>query len=383
MACQYQANDAATVHGATEIANLGAGCQRFLARLESHSIYSNMIRAGIINVTGYMGAEAARLLHGHPEIDLVSVTGRSEAGKPLGEVFPHLEPLGLTVEEELGEVDAVISALPHAAAAERLLPYIERGLPVLDLSADFRLRRVEEYETWYGKHPAAKLLSKAVMGIPELHREELADAKLVGSAGCHSTASILALAPAVKAGLIEPDIIIDSKTGISGAGRSLGLSYHFAEANEGVSAYALGGHRQLPEMTQELGALWEAPDPAITFVPHLAPMTRGIFATAYATLRADADLGADPTAGVRELYSRFYADAPFVRVPAEPPATKQTLGSNRCLVFPTIDERTRRLIVVSCLDNLIKGGAGQGVQCLNLMLGLPEEAGLTGLALYP
>ena len=342
-----------------------------------------MVRVGIINVTGYMGAEAARILHGHPEVELTSVTGRSAAGKPLGEVFAHLAPLDLTVEEELGEVDAIVSALPHGASAEQLLPFIERGVPIVDLSADFRLRRVEEYEPWYGNHPAPHLLAKAVFGLPELHREEIAGSKLVASPGCHSTAAILALAPAVKAGLVEPDIIVDSKTGISGAGRTLGLSYHFPEANEGVSAYGLGGHRQLPEMTQELGALCEAPPPRVTFVPHLVPMTRGILATCYAQLRQDSDLGGDAAGRVRELYQDFYRDSPFVRVAAEPPATKQTLGCNNCLLYPTVDERTQRLIVVSCLDNLVKGGAGQGVQSLNLMLGLAEATGLSGLALYP
>ncbi|MEX1253890.1 MAG: N-acetyl-gamma-glutamyl-phosphate reductase [Dehalococcoidia bacterium] len=342
-----------------------------------------MFRAGILNVTGYMGAEAARLLHAHPDIELVSVTGRSAAGKPLGDVFPHLGPLGLNVEEQLGEVDAVVSALPHAAAAEQLLPYIERGLPVVDLSADFRLRRIEEYEAWYGAHPAPELLASAVMGLPELRHDEIARAKLVGSAGCHSTAAVFALAPAFKAGLVEPDVVVDSKSGISGAGRTLGLPYHFAEANEGVSAYALDGHRHLPEIVQELGALWEAPPPRVTMVPHLIPMSRGILITAYASLRAGADLGADPTARVRELFSDFYRESIFVRVVDVPPSTKQTLGTNDCLVYPTVDARTDRLVIVSALDNLMKGGAGQGVQCLNLMLGLPEAAGLGGLALYP
>ena len=339
-----------------------------------------MVRAGIINVTAYMGAEAARILHGHSEIDLVSATGRSAAGQPLGEVFPHLAPLGLTVTEELGEVDAVVSALPHAAAAEKLVPYIERGLPVLDLSADFRIRKLEDYEQWYGSHPAPQLIERAVFGIPELHREEIAGAKLVAGPGCHSTAAILALAPVVKAGLIEPDAIVDSKTGISGAGRTLGLSYHFAEANEDVEAYALGGHRQLPEITQELGALWEAPPPSVTFVPHLVPMTRGILVTSYASLRGDASITVEQ---LRAMYREFYATSPFVRVVDQPPATKQTLGGNACLIHPTLDPRTNRLIVVSCLDNLMKGGAGQGVQCLNLMLGLPESAGLSSLGLYP
>jgi N-acetyl-gamma-glutamyl-phosphate reductase len=217
------------------------------------------------------------------------------------------------------------------------------------------------------------------MGIPELHKEELARAKLVGAAGCHSTAAILALAPAIKRGLVEPDIIVDSKTGISGAGRTLGLTYHFAEANEGVAAYALGGHRQLPEITQELGALWEAPPPRVTFVPHLIPMTRGILVTCYASPRGDAPA----TDALRKLYAEFYAGSPFVRVVDQPPATKQTLGSNDCLLYPTVDVRTKRIVIVAVLDNLMKGGAGQGIQCLNLMLGLPETAGLDRIALYP
>jgi N-acetyl-gamma-glutamyl-phosphate reductase len=342
-----------------------------------------MPRIGIVNVTGYMGAEAARLLHTHPDVELVSVTGRSAAGKPLGEVYPHLAPLGLTIDEELGDVDAAISALPHAASAEALLPYVLRELPIVDLSADFRLRTLEDYERWYGAHPSSELLATAVFGMPELHREDIAAAKLVASPGCHSSAAILALAPAMKAGLIEPDIIIDSKTGISGAGRTLGLPYHFAEANETVAAYALGGHRQLPEITQELGALWEGPAPRITFVPHLVPVTRGILVTCYAKVREPSALIGDPQRYLRELYADFYATSPFVRVVEEPPSTKQTLGSNDCLMHPIFDPETDRLIVVSCLDNLMKGGAGQGVQCLNIMLGMRETAGLDRLALYP
>jgi N-acetyl-gamma-glutamyl-phosphate reductase len=338
-----------------------------------------MLRIGIINVTGYMGAEAARILHGHPDVEIVAVTGRSGAGKPLGEVFPHLAPLGLTIDEELRvEVDAIVSALPHAASAETLTPYVERGVPVVDLSADFRLRKLEDYERWYGAHPAPHLLSTAVLGIPELHHKEIESAKLVASPGCHSTAAILALAPAVKHGLIEPDIIVDSKTGISGAGRTLGLSYHFSEANEAVSAYALGGHRQLPEITQELGALCEAPVPKVTFVPHLIPMTRGILVTAYATLRRDTTPDQ-----LYDLYASFYEASPFVRVVGLPPSTKQTLGTNHCLIHPTLEAENGHLIVVSAIDNLMKGGAGQGVQSLNVMMGLAEDAGLRGLALYP
>jgi N-acetyl-gamma-glutamyl-phosphate reductase len=338
-----------------------------------------MLRIGIINVTGYMGAEAARILHAHPEVEVAAVTGRSAAGQALGEVFPHLAPLGLTIDAEIaGEVDAIVSALPHAASAETLAPYVERGVPVIDLSADFRLRKLEDYERWYGTHPAPNLLANAVFGMPELRRKEIEGAKLVAGPGCHSTAAILALAPAAKHGLIEPDIIVDSKSGISGAGRTLGLKYHFAEANESVAAYALDGHRHLPEIVQELGALSEAPAPKVTFVPHLIPMSRGILVTAYATLRGQASKNE-----IRKIFESFYEASPFVRVVDAPPSTKQTLGTNSCLVYPTLDAENGRLVAISALDNLMKGGAGQGVQALNIMFGMPEDTGLRGLALYP
>lgn len=343
-----------------------------------------MVRAGIINVTGYIGAEAARILAGHPDVDLASVTGRSAAGKALGEVFPHLAALGLTVQSELGDVDVVFSALPHAASAEALLPYIRRGVPVIDLSADFRLKDAAEYEAWYKvAHPAPELLATAVYGLPELHRDRLRGATLVAAPGCYPTGALLALAPAFREGIIEGDIIVDAKSGISGAGRSLGLTYHFPEANDGVSAYGLDGHRHQPEITQELALLREGPSPRVTFVPHLIPMSRGILTTCYAPLAPGRLTPGREKEEVRRLYEDFYANEPFVAVVAAPPQTKQTAGANRCLVYPTVDSRAGRIIVVAAHDNLVKGGAGQAVQCMNLMFGLPETAGLTPLGLYP
>ncbi|MDP3768226.1 MAG: N-acetyl-gamma-glutamyl-phosphate reductase, partial [Dehalococcoidia bacterium] len=218
-------------------------------------------------------------------------------------------------------------------------------------------------------------------GLPEIHRGEIARTKIAATPGCFPTSAILALAPAWQAGLIGADIIVDSKTGISGAGRSLDLRYHFSEANENVVPYALAGHRHLPEISQELIGLCESPAPRITFVPHRVPMTRGILTTCYAPLAAGRE---STSAGeVRDLYRQHYEGERFVRVVDSPPETKQTLGSNVCLVYVTVDERTARLIAISALDNLIKGGAGQGVQNMNLMLGLPEEAGLDDVALYP
>lgn len=341
-----------------------------------------MIRVGIINVTGYMGAEAARILRRHPDVRVTSVTGRSGAGKGLGQTYPHLEPMGLEVTEELGEVDVAISALPHAASAAALLPLIDRGTPVIDLSADFRLKSAAEYEQWYKvAHPRPEVLQESVYGLTELHRDEIAGSKLVAAPGCFPTSAVLALAPAWQNGIISRDIIIDSKTGISGAGRSLDLANHFGEANENVVPYSLAGHRHLPEIGQELSRLCEAPVPNITFVPHRVPMTRGILTTCYAPLASGGE--GITTAQVRDMYRDYYAGERFVRVTEAPPETKQTLGSNTCLVFVTVDQRAGRLIAISALDNLVKGGAGQGIQDMNLMLGLAEDAGLDDVALYP
>ncbi len=347
-----------------------------------------MTRVGILNVTGYAGSELARLLHAHPDIELAAVTGRSAAGKRLPEVFPHLWQIDLPIAESLdgASVDVVLSALPHGAAAEQLLPYIDRGVPVVDLSADFRLKRVDEYEAFYKvTHPAPHLLQRAVFGMPELHRDEIASAKLVAVPGCHSTGVILALAPAFAAGLIEPDVIADTKTGLSGAGRGLALAVHFSEADESVAPYGLDGHRHLPEMTQELGALAEAPAPQITFVPHYIPMTRGILSTCYARAcgRLAAMSAAEARVELRRAYDAFYADAPFVRVSDAAPSTKHVAGTNYALVHPSVDLRSGRVVIACAIDNLGKGAAGAAVQCLNLMLGLPETAGLQQAALFP
>jgi len=343
------------------------------------------IRVGIVNVTGYAGVELARILSQHPGVTLVSVTGRSAVGKKLAQIFPHLWGIDLTIQSELGDVDIAFSALPHKESAAEVIPLMKQGLKVVDLSADFRLREAEDYPRWYGfRHPAPELLGEAVYGIPELKRERVARAKLVANPGCYPTSAILALAPAVKAGIIEPDIIVDSKSGISGAGRTLTLDSHYAEANEDTSAYALSGHRHLPEITQELGELTVRGAPAVTFIPHMVPMTRGILSTCYARLvPGRLSEGEKGLRELGELYHSHYHNEHFVRVSGEPPHTKQTYGSNFCLVYPTIDQRTGRLVVLSAIDNLIKGAAGQAVQNMNLMLGMPEDAGLKATALYP
>jgi N-acetyl-gamma-glutamyl-phosphate reductase len=342
------------------------------------------IKVGIINVTGYAGVELARLLYGHPGVKLVSVTGRSAIGQPLAEVFPHLTPLRLTITAELEKVDLAFSALPHKASAEAVAEVLGQGVKVVDISADFRFKDQAIYPKWYDfKHPAPGLLAEAVYGLTELHRSEVASARLVANPGCYPTSAVLALAPAVKARLVGSDIIVDSKSGISGAGRTLSLVTHFSEANENVAAYALEGHRHLPEITQELERL-SGRALAVTFVPHLVPMTRGILSTCYTPLVAGKlATGEKGVKELAELYHDFYRGEPFVRVVEAPPQTKQTWGNNLCLVYPTIDLRTGCLIVISCLDNLVKGAAGQAIQNMNLMLGLPESMGLKGLPIYP
>jgi N-acetyl-gamma-glutamyl-phosphate reductase len=343
------------------------------------------MRVGIVNVTGYTGVELARLLLQHPEVELTQVTGRSAAGQRLADFFPHLGKTDLVIQEAIEEpVDVAFLALPHKASAEAAPPLLAQGAKVIDLSADFRLKNVSVYEEWYKvKHPVPELLAEAVYGLPELHGAAIAKARLVASPGCYPTSAILALAPAI--GLIEPDIIVDSKSGVSGSGRSLTLSSHYSEVNESVQAYGLSGHRHLPEIVQEVRlAAVEAglPDDAerlnLTFVPHLIPMTRGILSTSYARLRQPITLSE-----LQERYRAFYAKAPFVRVVNQPPQTKQTFGSNYCLVYPTIDPRAGRLVVISCLDNLVKGAAGQAVQAMNLMLGLDETLGLSALPIFP
>ena len=343
------------------------------------------VKVGIINVTGYIGAELARLVYLHPEVELASVTGRSAAGQELGNVFPHLSDINCLITAELGDVDFAFSAMPHKASAEVILPLLKRGVRVVDISADFRLKDASEYQRWYDfVHPAPGLLEEAVYGLPELHRDKISGAQLVANPGCYPTGAILASAPAVKEGFIYPDIIIDSKSGVSGAGRTLNLVTHYSEASDNAFAYSLDGHRHLPEITQELEMLNPELSLEVTFVPHLVPMARGILTSCYARLKegklAEGEKGKEE---LRQLYRDFYRDEPFIRILDASPQTKHTWGSNFCLIHPTIDLRTNRLVVISCIDNLVKGGAGQAVQNMNLMLGLSEPTGLEALAIYP
>jgi N-acetyl-gamma-glutamyl-phosphate reductase len=343
-------------------------------------------KVGIINVTGYIGADLARLLYQHPKVKLSSVTGRSAAGQHLGNVFPHLENMDFLITAEPDkDVDIVFSAMPHGTSIEFVPPLLEQGVKVIDISADFRLKDARQYPRWYDfAHPMPQLLKDAVYGLPELHKTDITSASLVANPGCYSTAAILALAPVVKEGLIHPNIIIDSKSGVSGAGRTLSLATHYCEANDNVSAYAIDGHRHLPEIAQELEMINPGLHLSITFVPHLVPMTRGILSSCYGSLRkGKLAKGAKAREELQQLYRDFYSGDPFVRVTKQPPESKHTWGNNLCLIYPTIDLRTQNLIIISCIDNLVKGGAGQAIQNMNLMLNLPETTGLETLAIYP
>ena len=343
------------------------------------------MKVGIINVTGYAGAEVARILSRHEEVEITCVTGRSGAGKNLGDIFPHLSNLDMEISPDLDiSVDFVFSALPHAASAEALKEAVSSGIKGVDISADFRIRDLNTYSEWYDvEHPCPELMESSVYGLPELHRSEIKDCQIAANPGCYPTASILGLAPALEAGIIEPEVIVDAKSGVSGAGRSLSLKIHYSEVNENISAYGLDGHRHMPEISQELDLL-SAQHVNLTFLPHLIPMTRGILASCYAPLKDNYIANtSDLKSAVKALYKDFYKDEKFTHVVDTPPMTKHTLGSNDCIIYPTVDIRAGRLMVVSCIDNLVKGAAGQAIQNMNIMCGMPEDSGLNQLAIYP
>ena len=324
---------------------------------------------------GYAGMTLVHLLARHPNVELSQLTSRSFAGQPYSAVFPLLEVEGtfLTEPEPQG-LDVVFSCLPHNVGAAKAAGWLAAGARVIDMSADFRLKDAGQYPTWYKQeHPAPELLAKAVFGLPELHEPELENAELVAVPGCYSTASILALAPAVAAGLVGSDIVVDAKSGVSGAGRSLAMGVHFSEVNESLGAYAIAGHRHLPEVTQELGLL--AQDGLrVTFVPHLVPMTRGILATCYFDLTGS-------LVQLQDAYREFYAGQPFTKVLAQSPTTKLASHSNLCLV--NVAAQGQKAVVTAALDNLVKGASGQGVECFNVAFGFDRKTALEAVLQWP
>jgi N-acetyl-gamma-glutamyl-phosphate reductase len=340
------------------------------------------MKVGIVGASGYAGAELLRLLTGHPEFEVAAVTAQSHAGEAVGEHTPSLRAAypGLVYEDfdpaRFDGLDLVFCALPHGES-QRLVPGLRgRVGVVVDLAADFRLRDAALYPQWYGEaHPAPDLLGDAVYGLPELFRQDLAGATLVAAAGCYPTAAGLALAPLLRAGLVEPaGLVVDAASGVSGAGRALKETLHFGTVDEDFVAYGLLTHRHTPEMEQILGA-------PVLFTPHLAPMVRGILATCYA--RPAESQPAPTTADALSALHEAYDDEPFVVVTDAPPSTKVTAGSNAAHVTARVDPRTGWVLVLCALDNLVKGASGQAIQCANAALSLPETTGLPLAGLYP
>ncbi len=333
--------------------------------------HSGPITVAVFGAAGYTGALAARLLARHPTFELTALTARSDVGRRLDDLYPqHRVPLTL---EELdldrhAEVDAAVVAYPHGAAAPLVADLRERGVKVVDLSADFRIRDLAVYEEWYRPHPKPELIAEAVYGLPELYREQLQDADLVANPGCYPTATLIALAPLAREHAIA-DVVIDAKSGVSGAGRAATDKTHFVTVDENVNAYGVPRHRHTPEIEQELAALG-APV-TITFTPHLLPLDQGELVSCYVTLREQvADLDLD------ELYREAYDDEPFVELATEPAGVRAVRETNICRISVHRDERTGRAIVFGAIDNLWKGSSSEAVQNLNLMFGLDEREGI-------
>lgn len=337
------------------------------------------IPVGIIGASGYAGAELMRLLALHPGFDVRFVTGDTQAGQPVADLYPHLAAIDANQEfvkydpELLDGVDLAFLALPHGQSMAMAADIVNRGKVAVDLAADFRLKDAGQYQQWYGEpHQTPELLGNFAYGLPELFREELADATAVAVPGCYPTAAALAIAPLVRAGVIWPEgVIVDAASGVSGAGRPPKAHTTFCAVDEDFTAYGLLEHRHTPEIEQAAGA-------SVLFTPHLAPMNRGILATCYAK-----PTGKTTTNEVLAELADFYADEPFIVVSERSPSTKATLGSNAAHLTARFDPRTNTVVALCAIDNLGKGAAGQAVQCANLICGLDESAGLTALGVYP
>ena len=334
---------------------------------------SPVARVLVAGASGFAGALAAELAWRHPRLELVLATSRSDAGADLGDLYPrHRAQIELT-ELDLGaaaECDAAIVAYPHGASAPVVAKLRELGLVVVDLSADFRLRDAETYREWYGEPGAPELQEEAVYGLPELYRDEIRDAKLIANPGCYPTATILTLAPLAAAGLID-DVVVDAKSGVSGAGRGGGDRFHFVTVDENATPYGTAGHRHEPEVAQELAALSGAEAPSLTFVPHLLPLDQGELVSCY--VRPSREISPEE---LDELYAARYADEPFVEVIGRPPGVREVRETNLCRIHATID-RSGRILAFGAIDNLWKGASSQAIQNLNLIYGLEEGMGIS------
>jgi len=343
-----------------------------------------MIKVAVLGATGYAGIELVRLLAGHPEAEIVSLVSHSYAGQKISDIYPHLRgALDMVCDDmdsaDLSGCDVVFTALPHGASKEVIPALYEQGLTVIDLSGDFRYNDPAVYEEWYGEpHCAPELMAKSVYGLPELHRAEIAKAKLIGNPGCYTTCSILGLAPLLANGVISAEnIIIDAKSGVTGAGRGLSLDVHFCECTENTKAYKIATHRHTSEIEQELSLLAKR-DIMLSFTPHLIPQKRGILATMYANL-----VGTHTAAELVEMYKKFFKNEYFVRVyESGLPETNHVAGSNFVDIGLAVDKRLNRVVVVSAIDNIGKGAAGQAVQNMNIVCGLDEKTGIASAGFY-
>lgn len=343
-------------------------------------------RIGILGSTGYTGIELLRILYLHPNVEIAGITSNQYVGKPISEIVPAFRGNAEFVCEKLSDeffdrkFDVIFSCLPHGHSMEFVPSIVKKGVRVIDLSADFRFKDARTYEKWYTKHTSPDLLHTAVYGLPEIFKNEIKDAILVSIPGCYPTGSILALAPSIKNDLVfTDDIIIDAKSGVTGAGRSVTLEMLYAEVNDGIRPYKVGTHRHMPEMEEVLTRL-AGSEVKVLFSPHLIPMSRGIICTVYCRMKKRLT-----QQEIEELYTNFYSDCPFIRVlpGGTLPSTQHVRGSNYCDISVITESNTNRLVIISAIDNLGKGASGQAVQCMNIMLGLPEKTGLTNIALFP
>lgn len=344
------------------------------------------MKVGIVGASGYTGAELIRILCNHPHAEITVATSRQYDGQSLNTVFPHLRNKtdllceNLAPSEIIDRTDLVFTAVPHKTAMEIVPIFLKAGKKVVDLSADFRITNKATYEKWYQTHTAPELLKDAVYGLPELYRDQIRNCTLVANPGCYPTSIILALAPLLKNKCIDPETIIaDSKSGTSGAGRAASVGSLFCEVADGFRPYKVADHRHTPEIEQELSLITER-DVHISFTPHLLPISRGILSTIYATLSPDVT-----SDDISKAYEQFFSKDIFVRFLGEGgiPATQFVRGSNFCDIGFKIDQRTNRIIVMSAIDNVVKGASGQAVQNMNLLYGFDEDQGLTGAPFFP
>jgi N-acetyl-gamma-glutamyl-phosphate reductase len=345
-----------------------------------------MIKVGIIGSTGYAGQELTRILLQHPEVDLVSSTSHSYAGKNYDQIYHNFKDIHSekcceeNIEKMAEELDLIFISLPHGIASKKVSEDILKKTRIIDIGADYRLKNKNTYKKWYGtEHFSEQLLDSAVYGLCELNRVSVKSAELIANPGCYATCSILSLTPLIKSEIIKPDsIIIDAKSGVSGAGRAVNQDIHFTECNESIKAYKIASHRHTPEIEQELSKF--SNDVILSFTPHLIPMNRGILITAYAELKSKADYDE-----ISQIYKTFYENEYFVRLLRRGvyPETRWVKGSNFCDIGFELDERTNRIIIVGAIDNLVKGAAGQAVQNMNIMFDFDEKTGLTGIPVFP